>query len=523
MGLHWLKWLRVGVSTLFFTLIALVFLDFRNMIPASVGQGILFLQFAPSLLQFLITAALGATGWVIVVVLTVLLGRVYCSTICPLGTFQDLTGYVARKKEAKKRFEFSRPHNGLRYGILTLTVILFVFGNGFLLNLLDPFSGFGRILSNIVRPAVLALNNGAAILLEAMGVHSLYLVHWGPVAPLSVAVALATMALVIWLSARRGRLYCNTVCPVGALLGLLSRFSFLRIGIDPDSCRGCRACERACKAGCINLETKTVDVGRCVACYNCLAVCRDKALRFEVRWPRRSSGKGLAMERRGFILNSALWVAGVSGFGEQTRKIVQARPTTIPIPMTGPVSPPGSKSVKHFTSTCTACHLCVSACPTRVLAPSLLEYGFFGMMQPRMDFHSGFCNFECTVCLNICPSGAILPLAPTDKKLTQLGVATFIKENCVVHTDKTDCGACSEHCPTKAVRMVPYPNPAEKPLVIPEVKSEYCIGCGACEFACPTKPFKAIYVEAKPIHKLATKPATETIDETIVYDDDFPF
>jgi len=167
-----------------------------------------------------------------------------------------------------------------------------------------------------------------------------------------------------------------------------------------------------------------------------------------------------------------MWFVGIAGLAEQTKKILQSKPTTIPVRVTNPVSPPGSRSIEHFTSTCTACHLCVSACPSRVLVPAFLEFGFLGMMQPRLNFHAGHCNYDCTICLDICPSGAILPLTVEKKKLTQLGVAKFIKENCVVYTDNTDCGACSEHCPTKAVDMVPYPNPANKRLVIPEVKTD---------------------------------------------------
>jgi ferredoxin len=123
------------------------------------------------------------------------------------------------------------------------------------------------------------------------------------------------------------------------------------------------------------------------------------------------------------------------------------------------------------------------------------------------------------ICGEVCPSGAILPIPLEEKKLSQLGVAKFVKENCIVETEGTDCGACSEHCPTKAVNMVPY----KGRLVIPEVKSEYCIGCGACEHACPTKPYKAIYVDGNPIHKIAKKAEAKQIEQKVDYKEDFPF
>ena len=140
------------------------------------------------------------------------------------------------------------------------------------------------------------------------------------------------------------------------------------------------------------------------------------------------------------------------------------------------------------------------------------------MLQPYLDYHTHFCNFECTICSDVCPTGAILPIGLEEKKLTQLGISKFIKENCVVYTDEKDCGACSEHCPTKAVNMVFYKND----LKIPEVTKEICIGCGACEYACPTTP-KSIYVDGNPIHKLAEKPKIEKIETEVNPEDDFPF
>lgn len=136
-----------------------------------------------------------------------------------------------------------------------------------------------------------------------------------------------------------------------------------------------------------------------------------------------------------------------------------------------------------------------------------------------MEYGSGYCNYDCVICGDVCPSGAILPIPLEQKKLSQLGVAKFVKENCIVETEGTDCGACSEHCPTKAVNMVPY----KGKLVIPEVKSDYCIGCGACEHACPTKPYKAIYVDGNPIHKVAKKAETKQIDQKVDYKEAFPF
>ncbi|NLB27106.1 MAG: 4Fe-4S dicluster domain-containing protein, partial [Bacteroidales bacterium] len=138
---------------------------------------------------------------------------------------------------------------------------------------------------------------------------------------------------------------------------------------------------------------------------------------------------------------------------------------------------------------------------------------------PYMDYSTNYCNFDCTICGEVCPTEAILPLSIEDKHITQIGKAFFVQQNCIVYTDETDCGACSEHCPTKAVKMIAYKNG----LLIPEVEQEICIGCGACEHACPVNPpFKAIYVDGNDIQKFAEKPDVKDLKQEET-DEDFPF
>ena len=164
-----------------------------------------------------------------------------------------------------------------------------------------------------------------------------------------------------------------------------------------------------------------------------------------------------------------------------------------------PISPPGSLGHEHLGQHCTACHLCISKCPSRVLKPALLEYGLSGMMQPMMYFDKGFCNYDCTVCSDVCPNGAILPLSVEEKHRTQVGRVVFVEDFCIVHTDGTSCGACSEHCPTQAVSMIPY----RDGLTIPHTNPQICVGCGGCEYVCPATPHKAIYVEGEAVHQEA--------------------
>jgi len=179
-----------------------------------------------------------------------------------------------------------------------------------------------------------------------------------------------------------------------------------------------------------------------------------------------------------------------------------------------PLSPPGSQSAEHLLKHCTACHLCVTKCPSRVLKPAFMDYGLGGMMQPKMDFGHGFCNFDCTVCSEVCPNGALLPLTKEEKHKLQMGRVVFVRENCIVNTDETSCGACSEHCPTQAVTMIPYKNG----LTIPSVNPDICVGCGGCEYVCPVRPFRAIYIEGNPVHQEA-KPFQEAEKKEVILDD----
>ncbi|MFC2116893.1 4Fe-4S dicluster domain-containing protein [Bacteroidota bacterium] len=181
------------------------------------------------------------------------------------------------------------------------------------------------------------------------------------------------------------------------------------------------------------------------------------------------------------------------------------------------MSPPGSLGLHHFTSRCTACHLCITACPTGVLKPSLNEYGLAGILQPHMDYDSNYCNFACVRCSEVCPTGAILSLTEEAKKTTQIGQVHLILENCVVYAENTACGSCSEHCPTQAVTMVKY----REGLTLPEIKPLICVGCGACEHACPVQPHKAIFVDGHEVHQLAEKPEIIELEE--IQMEDFPF
>jgi ferredoxin len=548
-----LKRLRVSLALLFFAATAALFLDLEGWVPAAFFDFTLYLQLTPSMVSFFETATWAGSGFVAVLLITLLFGRVFCSTVCPLGTLQDavinLTGRLRQSKK-RVRFRYRKPRHWMAYGLLAAVLATALGGSLLLVAQLDPFSHFGRIMGLLVRPMVVGANNLAALTLDSLGGYLLApldfaIAHWQ-----TALVPAGSLLVLIWMSARHGRLFCNSLCPVGTLLGLVSRFALFRIRIDRGRCNLCAKCSLRCKAECIHLRDKRVDFDRCVACFNCIPACpeagigyRFRSLRHEERGrpdesrrlrsektsresahanvgPRIAQPDLRSASRRDFLFRGAAGVLGLSGFAAlssdkewPTNEI----PTEIPVVKEHPVAPPGAESVERYNAACVACQLCVSVCPTQVLQPSLLSYGIRGFLQPRMVYELAFCTYECVRCGEVCPTDAIRLLTVEAKKLTKIGEVRFIEDNCIVVTEKTACGACAEVCPTQAVHMVAY----ERELTIPELSTNICIGCGACEHACPTRPYRAIFVNGEPAHLVAEMPVNEDLDFEIP--EDFPF
>jgi len=521
MNLVKLKKIRVYVALIFFLITLVIFLDIIHIIPAKITSYLLYFQFVPSVVKFFNQFALLATGFIVVLIITILFGRIYCSSICPLGTLQDIISRIAFYLNKKKYFRMLNDFKLLKYSILTVTVLSIFSGSLVLLNLLDPFSLSGKIFSNIFRLLLIPVNNLAAITLEQFNIYRIYPIEIKALSWLAIVFSGSVLLIIGIMSFSKGRLFCNTICPVGTLLGLTSRFSLYKITIDQNECHACSMCETVCKAGCIDNDNKKIDFERCVSCFNCFTVCPSNGIVYQRSRidPGDKVTQQIDAEKRKFFTRLFIGVVGLSEFLRAQVKVIPKKDSTIPVIKKVYPSPPGSINVEHYYSNCTACHLCVTACPTHVLQPSFLEHGVFNILQPYLDNSAAYCTFECIRCTEVCPTGAILPLNIDQKKILQIGKTNFVKENCVVETEGTACGACSEHCPTKAVIMVPYKNN----LKIPEVRNEYCVGCGACEYACPTKPYKAIYVEGNTEHQIAKEAPQERFEQEVNYKEEFPF
>lgn len=494
-----LRRIRLIVALVFFILITLLFLDFTGTLHAWFGW-LAKMQFLPAVLALNVGVIL---FWV---VLTLVFGRVYCSVICPLGVFQDVVSWFSgRRKKKKYRFSYSPAVSWLRYGVLGVFIIAMIAGIGSVVALLAPYSSYGRIVSNLFAPVYQWGNNVLAYFAERSDSYAFYETSvWLKSLPTFIIAAVTFVALVV-LAWRNGRTYCNTICPVGTVLGFFSRYSLFRPEIDAEKCTNCSLCSRKCKAACINYKDHRIDYSRCVTCMDCIDSCKHGAISYKYRFGKKeiketSETGNTNNARRSFLTGMGLVLVS-SAVKAQEKKVDGGLAVILDkkVPArTTPLVPPGAKGLRNMRTRCTGCQLCVSVCPNQVLRPSTkLET----LMQPEMSYERGYCRPECTKCSEVCPAGAILKLTPADKSATQIGHAVWVEKNCVPLRDKVECGNCARHCPTGAITMVPSDADDADSLKIPVVNVERCIGCGACENLCPARPFSAIYVEGHEQHR----------------------
>ncbi|MGM9760676.1 MAG: 4Fe-4S dicluster domain-containing protein [Parabacteroides sp.] len=494
--------IRSFCALIFWILITLLFLDFSGSLHAWLGW-MAKIQFLPAVL------ALNVGVVVFLVILTLLFGRLYCSVICPLGVFQDAVAWLGRRGK-KLPYQYSPALSWLRYGVLALFIVVLVAGVGSLATLLAPYSAYGRMVSQLLQPLWIGINNLLALAAERMDSYAFYEQEvWLKSLP-TLCVAVVTLLVVGVLAWRNGRTYCNTICPVGTVLGFISRFSLFRVTIDLDKCNHCGLCGRHCKASCINSKAQQIDYSRCVACFDCLDHCKHQALKYVPVW--KSAKQASVAETpqatdtsRRRALSATVLVAASSLLHAQKKEIFVPKDGGLtPIKDREPwkrqthLVPPGALGVRNMAQHCTACQLCVSVCPNQVLRPS---DDLMRMMQPEMSYERGYCRPECTKCSEVCPAGAIRPITRADKTAIQIGHAVWVKDYCVPLTDGKECGNCARHCPSGAIQMVPSDPNRPDSVKVPVVNEERCIGCGACENLCPARPLSAIYVEGHEQHR----------------------
>ena len=491
-----LRKIRIILAVVMFIGITALFLDFSGTLHQWLSW-MPKLQFLPALLalNFVIVGAL--------LLLTLLFGRIYCSVICPLGVMQDL---MARLNRKRNKYSYSKAISWLRYTMLAVMLVAFVAGIGSLVALLAPYSSFGRIATHLLQPLWIMGNNALASMAENADSYAFYHVDVWMRGLSTFIVALVSFIIIGILAWKHGRTYCNTICPVGTVLGFFSRFSWFKVVFDEGKCRDCSMCSKNCKAACIDYKSHSVDYSRCVACGNCLEKCKFGALKYAHKAVKKQDVKEnetektpVDMGKRSFLLATAL--ATTAAIAQEGKKVdgglAPLEDKVAPKRQT-PITPPGARSAGNMAKRCTACQLCVSECPNQVLRPSV---GLMTLMQPVMSYERGYCRPECNRCSEVCPTGAIQRVSEAEKSSIQIGHAVWVKKNCVAVTDKVECGNCARHCPVGAIEMVPLDENDDDTPFVPSVNVERCIGCGACENLCPARPLSAIYVEGHEVHR----------------------
>ena len=492
-----LRKIRIALASVMFAGILWLFVDFT-------GTAHHFLAWMAKVQLLEAVLAVNVVVIAALMVLTLVFGRIYCSVICPLGIMMDGFGWLG-KKAKKNRYTYSKALSSLRAAVLTGFLILLVLGAGTLVQLLAPYSTFGLIATNLLQPVYQAGNNVLAAIAEHYDSYAFYHSDVWLRSGISLGIAVVMLVILALLAWRNGRTYCNTICPVGTVLSIFAKFSWLKIHFDEGKCKNCSLCTKNCKASCIDFKNHTVDYTRCVTCGDCIDSCKFGALKYgpagHLSHPENPDNpEAPDTSRRSFLLSSALLATAAmaqqkdkmmdGGLAEIEDKVAPERQT--------PLTPPGSLSAKNMAQHCTGCQLCISECPNQVLRPS---DDLWHLMQPVMSYERGYCRPECNRCSEVCPAGAIKPIEPEVKASTQIGHAVWIKKNCIPLTDGVSCGNCARHCPTGAIEMVLSDPDDEESAEIPVVNEAICIGCGACENLCPARPFSAIYVEGHEVHK----------------------
>lgn len=418
---------------------------------------------------------------------TLLLGRFFCNWLCPYGILHQFVGWLFNRRTVKERIGSNRYRRifAAKYYVLAAMLVAAAFGS-LQVGLLDPICLFYRSVTVAVLPSI---NLATESIYVRPHLHQLaWLIGF-------LLVGLVAMNLAL------PRFFCRVLCPLGATLGLLSRFSLWRIERDPEKCTHCELCLKACE-GASDPHTQ-LRKSECFVCFNCVEDCPSGALSFrflppvqhEVPLPEVTGRRVLLAGFLGMLFAPFTRASGKSSEDFDKRVI----------------RPPGSVEEAEFLERCVKCDQCLRVCPTNVLQPTLLEAGLEGLWTPVMNMRLGYCELNCVLCGQVCPTGAIQRLSIPQK----LGIGEFEKEGpvkvgtafydrgrCLPWAMDTPCVVCEEVCPTspKAIytRDVVILDRWGKPVTLhrPYVDPHLCIGCGICEHECPVKDERAIRVSA---------------------------
>ena len=434
----------------------------------------------------------GIVAAIFMLVLTLILGRFFCGWICPLGAIIDTAGAV-RKNQAEFPEKKNKLLPSIKYYVLGI-IALFSFAGLQVAWVFDPMVitarfislnlipaltfGVDRVLVHIIR----ALNFYSPLydfyrLLKAsvLGINVYYFSHSGIILTFFVVICASTFIT--------KRFWCRSACPLGAIYALTARFSLLRRTVD--KCITCLKCKAHCRTAAIKDDLGYIK-GECILCMDCIYECTIHKTRFA--WPssRKLSKEGdSAISRREFIflIFGSFFLLGFKNRYRRRREVGSV------------IRPPRALKEEDFLDRCIRCGNCMKVCITNGLQPVILESGIGGIWTPQLIPEIGYCEYKCTLCGKVCPTGAIPSLSLEQKKKTRLGLAEIDLSICLPWAENKECIVCEEHCPVsdKAIKLKSH-NTGSQTVLRPYVNFDLCIGCGICQKKCPTRPVRAIKV-----------------------------
>ncbi len=515
------------ISQIFFLLVFLWLLIFTSLRPTPGATGDIQLR-APVRLFFLLDPLVAAcnalaghalyTGlWIslFIVIPTLFLGRFFCGWICPMGTLQHFVGFLpSESKRGKQRIDSNRYKRWqtVKYVVLVAGLVAASFGS-MAVGWLDPFSLLVRSVGLALLPAfnfavramLAPLEHSHAGLLKSAGttVHSALQAtildfrqtHF------SQGLVLGILFLIILAASLRvTRLWCRSICPLGAFLGFMSRFSLFGLHKDDTACNRCNRCLLHCQGGDDPIGGVPWRKTECLMCMNCVGACPEHSLAFRF-FRKEKEVAGTDMGRRRALTGLAAGAAAVPLIRSNTG-LGKGRHDRL-------LRPPGSLDESDFLSRCIRCGECMKVCPNNSLHPTLEEAGLAGLWTPTLVPRIGYCEPSCVLCSEVCPTGAIWRITPREKgwvvgvgtnQPVRLGTAFYDRGRCLPWAEAIECIVCEEWCPVSPKAI--YVEEAEvidssgrtKKLKQPRVDPNRCVGCGACEFACPLQERPAVYV-----------------------------
>jgi len=471
-----IKKIRFFIQSSFFLFSIILLLSFDQ--GNQVHDFFRSLHFFPTfgyLAKFILPTFLYITLFMLIAPL--LIGRIYCSYLCPVGFIQDIVFKIIKKTKVPQKFF---PILLFTSNFILILSLLLIFTSSNYQGLFDHFSHFVRLFSLT---------------------HSI-----GYVGFIFILLFLFSVLIVPIFAPR---FFCQGLCPSGAIYKILNRNSLLNI-IPSNACNLCGVCETKCPTLCINEGAIIKEA--CITCFECLESCPQKAFAITFKFPWRKSKALLNNNKRRKIFKTLLLtVSGLLAF------FIIKKTSSANLMSTNLVIPPGAKSLKNFYTSCTGCNLCLTVCPTKVLKSGSTLNGYGGINKPYLDFDEAYCAFECNACLSVCPTGALSYSGLTRKQLIKIGESKIDEILCIPYVHKRICGSCAEHCPTGAIQMVLVDN-----VLAPKVDRNFCIGCGICQKVCPTSP-KSIKIAPLTIHTYAYSPKKNIPKKPSISNDDFPF